>query len=141
MSIGRIAPKQRGRPFPKGHSGNPRGRPPGARNAATVLAEQLLSSFATLLSASALSSVIGYLADARTSLNPCAEKTAPKQQRLKAPLGKSSKVPAAIVRGVLAKGFMSRRFSSLDKRQSRGTETHHRRKMRRKIGPRMPPPK
>ena len=42
MSIGRIAPKQRGRPFPKGHSGNPRGRPPGARNAATVLAEQLL---------------------------------------------------------------------------------------------------
>jgi hypothetical protein len=42
MSVERIAPKQRGRPFPKGHSGNPRGRPPGARNAATVLAEQLL---------------------------------------------------------------------------------------------------
>jgi hypothetical protein len=32
MSVERIAPKQRGRPFPKGHSGNPRGRPPGARN-------------------------------------------------------------------------------------------------------------
>jgi len=42
MSVRRIAPKQRGPPFPKGHSGNPRGRPPGARNAATVLAEQLL---------------------------------------------------------------------------------------------------
>jgi hypothetical protein len=42
MSIGRIAPKQRGRPFPKGRSGNPKGRPPGARNAAAVLAEQLL---------------------------------------------------------------------------------------------------
>ena len=36
------ASKQRGRPFPRGRSGNPRGRPPGARNAATVLAEQLL---------------------------------------------------------------------------------------------------
>jgi hypothetical protein len=36
------APKQRGRPFQKGHSGNPQGRPPGARNAATVIAEQLL---------------------------------------------------------------------------------------------------
>jgi len=42
MSVERIAPTQRGRSFPKGHSGNPRGRPPGARNAATVLAEQLL---------------------------------------------------------------------------------------------------
>jgi len=42
MSVERIAPKRRGRPFPQGHSGNPRGRPPGARNAATVLAEQLL---------------------------------------------------------------------------------------------------
>jgi hypothetical protein len=36
------APKQRGRPFRKGTSGNPLGRPPGARNAATVIAEQLL---------------------------------------------------------------------------------------------------
>jgi len=35
-------PKQRGRPFQKGHSGNPQGRPPGARNAATIMAEQLL---------------------------------------------------------------------------------------------------
>ena len=34
--------KQRGRPFPKGCSGNPQGRPLGARNAATVIAEQLL---------------------------------------------------------------------------------------------------
>ena len=36
------APKQRGRPFQKGCSGNPQGRPLGARNAATMMAEQLL---------------------------------------------------------------------------------------------------
>jgi hypothetical protein len=38
--LGRV--NVRGRPFPKGRSGNPKGRPPGARNAAAVLAEQLL---------------------------------------------------------------------------------------------------
>ncbi|UQD95229.1 DUF5681 domain-containing protein [Bradyrhizobium japonicum] len=38
------APKKlRGRPFPKGLSGNPAGKRPGTRHRATVLAEQLLS--------------------------------------------------------------------------------------------------
>ena len=36
------APKQRGRPFESGKSGNPKGRPKGSRNQATLLAEQLL---------------------------------------------------------------------------------------------------
>lgn len=36
------AKKQRGRPFPKGRSGNPGGRPVGARGRATVLAEKLM---------------------------------------------------------------------------------------------------
>jgi hypothetical protein len=36
------APKQRGRPFQKGRSGNPQGRPPGARNRNTLAAEALL---------------------------------------------------------------------------------------------------
>ena len=36
------ATKQRGRPFERGKSGNPKGRPKGARNNATVLAEALL---------------------------------------------------------------------------------------------------
>jgi hypothetical protein len=49
MSTESTAPKQRGRPFPKGSSGNPQGRPPGARNAATVLAEQLLDGEAETL--------------------------------------------------------------------------------------------
>ena len=42
MSAESTAPKQRGRPFPKGQSGNPKGRPTGTRNAGTVIAEQLL---------------------------------------------------------------------------------------------------
>ena len=36
------ARKQRGTPFQKGQSGNPRGKPPGARNRTTVLAEKLM---------------------------------------------------------------------------------------------------
>jgi hypothetical protein len=42
MAAETTASKQRGRPFLKGRSGNPQGRPIGARNAATVIAEQLL---------------------------------------------------------------------------------------------------
>jgi uncharacterized protein DUF5681 len=37
------APKQRGKPFQKGKSGNPKGRRPGTRHRMTVLAEQLMS--------------------------------------------------------------------------------------------------
>ena len=36
------AAKQRGRPFEPGRSGNPNGRPKGARNQATILAEALI---------------------------------------------------------------------------------------------------
>jgi hypothetical protein len=49
MTAETTASKQRGRPFPKGRSGNPRGRPLGARNAATVVAEQLLDGEAEAL--------------------------------------------------------------------------------------------
>ena len=48
------APKQRGRPFQKGHSGNPQGRPPGARNAATMMAEQLLDGEAAAITRKAI---------------------------------------------------------------------------------------
>ena len=44
------APKQRGRPFRPGASGNPRGRPKGARNQATVTAEALLDGEAEAIS-------------------------------------------------------------------------------------------
>jgi hypothetical protein len=36
------ATKQRGTPFKKGQSGNPSGKPPGARNKTTILAEKLM---------------------------------------------------------------------------------------------------
>ena len=36
------AGKQRGKPFPKGKSGNPRGKPKGARHKTTLLAEKLM---------------------------------------------------------------------------------------------------
>jgi hypothetical protein len=49
MTAETTAQKQRGRPFPKGRSGNPQGRPPGARNAATLVAERLLDGEAETL--------------------------------------------------------------------------------------------
>jgi hypothetical protein len=42
MVAEKTARQQRGRPFRKGQSGNPQGRPLGARNQATVAAEALL---------------------------------------------------------------------------------------------------
>jgi hypothetical protein len=43
------SPMRRGRPFGKGESGNPRGRPPGARNRTTLAAEALLEGEAEAL--------------------------------------------------------------------------------------------
>ena len=54
MTAETTAPKQRGRPFQKGRSGNPQGRPPGARNAATVIAEQLLDGEAATITRKAI---------------------------------------------------------------------------------------
>jgi hypothetical protein len=54
MAAENTAQKQRGQPFRKGQSGNPRGRPPGARNAATMLAEQLLDGEAETLTRKAV---------------------------------------------------------------------------------------
>jgi Family of unknown function (DUF5681) len=48
------APKQRGRPFPRGQSGNPHGRPVGARNRTTLAVEALLDGEAEKLTRKAV---------------------------------------------------------------------------------------
>lgn len=42
MTAENAAGKQRGRPFPKGRSGNPAGKPKGARHPTTLMAEKLM---------------------------------------------------------------------------------------------------
>jgi hypothetical protein len=54
MTAETTARKQRGRPFQKGRSGNPGGRPRGARNAATVIAEELLDGEAAIITRKAI---------------------------------------------------------------------------------------
>ncbi len=51
--------KQRGRPFQKGQSGNPGGRPRGARNATTLALEVLLDGQATALTQKAIDLALG----------------------------------------------------------------------------------
>ena len=49
MSAEIAAAKQRGRPFQRGQSGNPNGKPKGVRNRATLAAEALLDGEAEAL--------------------------------------------------------------------------------------------
>jgi hypothetical protein len=48
------APQQRGRPFKRGQSGNPAGRPKGARNTTTLAVEALLDGEAQVLTRKAI---------------------------------------------------------------------------------------
>jgi hypothetical protein len=54
MSAENTAGEQRGRPFQKGQSGNPDGRPKGSRNATTIALETLLDGQATALTQKAI---------------------------------------------------------------------------------------
>lgn len=54
MTSERTALKQRGRPFPRGRSGNPHGRPVGAKNKMTLAAEALLNGEAQQLTRKAV---------------------------------------------------------------------------------------
>ncbi len=104
------AQKQRGRPFPKGRSGNPGGRPPGARNAATVVAEQLLDGEAEALTRKVIEAAKG---GDMVALRLCLDRILPPRRerpvRIKLPeLGSASDasramaaVTAAVARGEL----------------------------------------
>lgn len=68
------APIQRGRPFERGQSGNPKGRPKGARNHATVLAEALLDGEADAITRKLIDTA---LEGDTTALRLCLERLLP----------------------------------------------------------------
>src|SRR5208282_1602553 len=79
MAAANSARKQRGRPFPKGHSGNPDGKPRGARHRVTRAAEQLLDGEAEALTRKAIEMAI---AGETTALRLCLERIiAPRRDR------------------------------------------------------------
>jgi hypothetical protein len=75
----KTAKKGRGRPFPKGQSGNPAGRPRGSSNRATRAAEMLLDGEATALTCKAVELA---LAGDPAALRLCLDRTvAPRRER------------------------------------------------------------
>jgi len=71
--------KQRGRPFPKGQSGNPKGRPQGSRNKATIAALELLEGEAENLTRKAVTMA---LKGDTTALKLCIERLVPPRREL-----------------------------------------------------------
>jgi len=66
-----------GRPFPKGQSGNPAGRPPGARNHASLMAELLLEGEGEALTRRAIELA---LEGDTTALKLCLERILPQRR-------------------------------------------------------------
>jgi hypothetical protein len=69
--------KQRGRPFQKGQSGNPHGRPKGSRNATTLALETLLNGQAIALTQKAIDLA---LAGDMAALRLCLDRILPTQK-------------------------------------------------------------
>ena len=68
------APKQRGKPFPKGKSGNPNGKPQGALNRSTIAVQQLLEGESEALTRKCVELALG---GDSTALRLCMERIAP----------------------------------------------------------------
>jgi len=74
VTVAKTTKKQRGRPFEKGQSGNPKGRPQGSRNAATILAQNLLDGQAEALVKKVIDQA---LEGDMTALRVCIERLVP----------------------------------------------------------------
>ena len=83
MDVERTPGKQRGRPFEPGQSGNPAGRPKGARNRSTVAAEALLDGEAEALTRKAIELA---LAGDTTALRLCMERLVPPRKDRSTPI-------------------------------------------------------
>ena len=117
MPAAKTAKEQRGRPFETGKSGNPRGRPEGSRNKATIAAQMLLDGEAEELTRKAVKMAKG---GNTTALRLCLERIAPPRRdapisitlpELRTPsdaLAAINTIVQAVARGELTPGEASR---------------------------------
>jgi Family of unknown function (DUF5681) len=104
------APEQvRGRPFPKGQSGNPAGRRVGSRNTATMAAQKLLASEAEALTRKAVEVA---LAGDPTAMRLCLERILPRERAVEfalPPIKSAADIAQAMgaVTAALAGGLIS----------------------------------
>jgi hypothetical protein len=97
------AGQQRGRPFEKGKSGNPSGRPKGSRNATTVALEALLDGQAQALTQKAIDlALTGDMAALRLCLDRILPPRKDRPVSFALPTINSAQDAAAIVSSVLA---------------------------------------
>jgi hypothetical protein len=97
------AGKQRGRPFQKGQSGNPDGRPKGSRNAITIALKALLDGQATALTQKAVDlALTGDMAALRLCLDRILPPRKDRPVTFKLPPIESAQDAAATVSAVLA---------------------------------------
>ena len=103
MAAENTAQQQRGRPFEKGLSGNPNGRPKGSRNATTLALEALLDGQANALTQKAIDLALG---GDMAALRLCVDRILPARKdrpvSFTLPTINSAQDAAAIVSSVLA---------------------------------------
>ena len=103
MAAENTAQQQRGRPFEKGLSGNPNGRPKGSRNATTLALEALLDGQANALTQKAIDLALG---GDMAELRLCVDRILPPRKdrpvSFTLPTINSAQDAAAIVSSVLA---------------------------------------
>ncbi len=114
------AGKQRGRPFKAGTSGNPAGRPRGARNRTTVAVEEILDGEADALARKAIELALG---GDTVALRLCLERIAPAKRERPSPFtlpkletaADAVQASAALVQAVAAGELTTAQASELGK--------------------------